>query len=199
MNYAEFISGVIGYYGAYKVKAVERATVAYIKNRFREDELEGVFSELIIKYSNTYKTPPDPSKFEEMFGNDVETRALNAWNMVQNIGSMETVLFEDPVVSAVILNGWSGWREFVNHRESENYWCRKQFIEIYKALYPQRKNIKNQKLLGYRDQLNKNNKFFGQYGVRLVGNKENCLKILSEVDDNFGQIEHCVQKVINKI
>ena len=75
-------------------------------------------------------------------------------NAMRHVGAYKSVMFDDPVTSAVINQGYGGWIKICNERmEDDNKWFRIEFIKIYKA-YAARGVKYTGKLIGIHEDSN---------------------------------------------
>lgn len=157
MKYNEFMFAVIELYGEYKVNpetkesVLKTVTARYIKERWEESELDGVFKKLILKKSSKYKTPPDPAEFEELFPRrSIEGEALYWWEEINKNTSYMRDCMIGNIAAQCAIETMGGWIKFCTRLITDengkdlDYWTRKQFIDLFK-LYtdnPPEKEIK---------------------------------------------------------
>lgn len=116
MQYNDFMTAITDIYGDYKSEILEQITVKYIRERFKEPELDKVMSTLLLKLNPKYKTPPSPADFEEIFfaksDRDYEAEAHEWWNTLTRTGcSLDDVVISDLRAQACI-EDFGGWAEF---------------------------------------------------------------------------------------
>ena len=197
LQFSKFMTAITEHYGEYESELSKRITLKHVKEKFREDKLEQVFAVLTRKFSNRYKIPPDPTVFEEIFGNSelqLEAEALQHWQGInRKVNYYSDIFFEDVRLQAVI-EGMGGWVEFCkrpNDPESEK-WARKRFIELYMLYSHNKPLIEHRTLRG-----------IGRAGreytppVITYGDPERCKKLLSEGTENK-DIQHAVANMAQK-
>lgn len=195
MDRSEFMTGIVAHYGPYKSDISERIVLKYIIEYFPENQLENIFSKLTMKYSNQYKTPPDPAKFEEIFGvteQRIEAQALKHFSEItKKVNSYSDILFEDPRLQAAI-QGMGGWIQFCQRPsdpESET-WARKEFIKLYKLYSDDRSGINQVVLKGLHS---------GDRNVIMYGDRKKCELILEDIGQHPKQIENLTNGMLKQI
>lgn len=132
MKHLEFIKALVGYYGEYSSKLVERMTFEYIQDRFKESELENVFKVIIIKVNPKFKTPPSPADFEEFFPREnLEQIAAGWYDKISRTGnSLDNVIISD-VRAYKTLQSIGGWVSFCERNPEYENLHRRNFISAY--------------------------------------------------------------------
>jgi len=82
---------------------------------------------------------PTPAELRELAGHvPAEVRAVKAADAVfraaRQIGSYESVFFNDPIANATVRAGWGNWKELCAVEQGRVEWARKEFERIYAAL-----------------------------------------------------------------
>lgn len=128
---------------------------------------------LIIK-TRTFSTFPKIGELRDMVGGKVEDnaaiQAAAVWKAIKQYGSARSVVFDDPVTMAVILQGFGGWCKLCSElMEDQIQWFMKDFARHYIAF--KRSNVQQYGLLaGWADPIGK--------GPALIGNPEKAMKVL---------------------
>ena len=187
MKYAEFMTAITDCYDNYKSPILEQITFKYIKDRFKESDLEGIFSTLIIKVNPKYKTPPSPADFEEIFPRfNIDVEAAEWFNKLSSTGnSLDNIMISDNRAEQAI-EAFGGWVAFCQRSPEYEGLHRKRFIEAFiKAI----KKDEDPKII-YGESSQKFKKL-----PLIFGDKEMCLQIINKGDvkmidtDFFKRIE----------
>lgn len=187
MKYAEFMTAITDCYDNYKSPILEQITFKYIKERFKETDLEGIFSALIIKVNPKYKTPPSPADFEEIFPRfNVDIEAAEWFNKLSSTGnSLDNIMISDNRAEQA-LESFGGWIAFCQRSPEYEGLHRKRFIEAFiKAV----KTESEPKLI-YGESSRKFDK-----QPLIYGDKQKCLEVINKTElkmidtDIFRRIE----------
>jgi len=129
MNHNKFMAMLVEIYGKYSSEALQKLTYVYIKNRWKETELEGVFFKITAKINPKYKTPPNPADFEEVFSTkgDAEAEALEWYNKLDATGNSLDNIIVSNVRAQKALNSMGGWVEFCRRNPDYESLNRKRF------------------------------------------------------------------------
>lgn len=132
MDHVKFMANVIEIYGEYKPEIMENITMQYIKNRFKESDLDGVFNAVIIKVNPKYKTPPSPADFEEHFPREnIESIAIQWFEKLSATGcSLDNVIISDLRARNAIVS-LGGWVAFCMRNPIYEELHRKKFVEAF--------------------------------------------------------------------
>lgn len=127
-----------------------RLPVSDIKMRFYFKALRDLtideLSEAAINLANTktIRTFPSPAEIRNVIHGRPEDAAQIAWGKflfaVRAFGGHETVIFDDPVIHAIIARE-GGWVEITKKTNDEMKWFGKDFLKIYAAYAPEIKNM----------------------------------------------------------
>jgi hypothetical protein len=136
VKHIEFLSAVIKVYGEYSSDILQDMTMEYIKTRWEESELDGVFKKLILNKSAKYKTPPDPAEFQEMFFKQsdaqVEIEAAHFYDMMNNTGcSLDNIIVSDIRAQKALVSVFGSWPDFCQRNPEGEQWHRKNFIAAF--------------------------------------------------------------------
>lgn len=180
MNYDEFFTAVIAYYGDYTNKAQKRVVYTYVKNNVAENMLSQLFRNLIQVYSNAYKTPPGVAEIAKAQQNNIHTLAEQAWLSVVNVSDMESILCTDLILQETI-RSMGGWYEFCQYRERNSAACHRDFCERYKNLAMLPLQYKPKILRGYNDMFW--NQEIDYSKVKIIGDKEVAKKYIQDMQN----------------
>jgi len=173
MDHVKFIANVIEIYGEYKPEILEDITMEYIKDRWKESELEGVFRKLILSKTTNYKDvkPPDPAKLEEIFPRESLEAAANQWytNLSNTGSSLDNVIISD-IRAQKAIQYFGGWTDFCSRNPDYEGLHRKNFVE---AFIKYSKEPPEQPKILYGDSSRKMDKL-----PLMFGDKEQCKQIL---------------------
>ena len=136
MQHAEFMTAVTDIYGPYASPVLEQITFKYIKERFKESELQAVIEKLILKKSAKFKTPPDPAEFEELFFKQsdaqVEIEAAHFYDMLNNTGcSLDNIIVSDIRAQKALVSAFGSWPDFCQRNPESEQWHRKNFVAAF--------------------------------------------------------------------
>lgn len=136
MKHIEFLSAIIKVYGEYSSDILQDLTMEYIKTRWEESELDGVFKKLILNKSAKYKTPPDPAEFQELFfkqsDSQVEIEAARFYDMLNNTGcSLDNIIVSDIRAQKALISAFGSWPDFCQRNPESEQWHRKNFITAF--------------------------------------------------------------------
>lgn len=177
MNHAEFMTAVCEIYGVYQSPALEKLTYKYIKERWRESDLENMFKQLVLKKSARYKTPPDPAEFEEIFprglDTDYEIEANQIWKDLQRYSTRYDAICSDIRVQLAIESTFGSWIGFGQRLEKYEVLNHKNFIEnfIKFSKYP----VDAQPSL-----MRGEGNYFDPPPPQMIGDKDKCLALIEE-------------------
>jgi len=171
MKHIEFISIIIQFYGKYNSTLIEKLTMDYIKDRWKESDLESIFKQLILKKSSQFKTPPDPANFEELFPRQNLDILASKWfnDLTRTGNSLDNVIISD-IRAQKAVESFGGWPEFCKRNPENEIWDRKKFVEMFKSV---RQNEPARILYGESSRMLEKQPL-------MFGDKESCLKILSD-------------------
>lgn len=141
MDHVKFMANVIEIYGAYRPEILEDITMQYIRNRFKESELEKVLQKLIMSKTTTYQNtrPPDAAEFEKIFTSqtDLEGEAQEWFNKLNATGtSLDNVIVSN-IRAHKALESMGGWVEFCRRNPEYDNLHRKRFVEAYVKAQPE--------------------------------------------------------------
>jgi hypothetical protein len=136
MQYNDFMTAITDIYGDYKSEILEQITVKYIRERFKEPELDKVMSTLLLKLNPKYKTPPSPADFEEIFftksAGNYEAAAVKIYNQITATGcSLDHVIIGDIRGQKALEKVFGTWPDFCRRDPDDEQWHRKNFIKAY--------------------------------------------------------------------
>lgn len=136
MKHIEFLSAVIKVYGEYSSDILQDMTMEYIKTRWNESELDGIFKQLILKKSAKFKTPPDPAEFQELFFKQsdaqVEIEAAHFYDMLNNTGcSLDNIIVSDIRAQKALVSAFGSWPDFCQRNPESEQWHRKNFVAAF--------------------------------------------------------------------
>lgn len=136
MQYNDFMTAITDIYGDYKSEILEQITVKYIRERFKEPELDKVMSTLLLKLNPKYKTPPSPADFEEIFfaksDRDYEAGAVKIYNEITATGcSLDHIIISDIRGQKALEKVFGTWPDFCRRDPDDEQWHRKNFIKAY--------------------------------------------------------------------
>jgi hypothetical protein len=178
MRHTEYMTAVTDCYGPYSSELLEKITFKYIKERFKEDELEGLFAKIIVKVNPKYKTPPSPADYEEFFpaksAVDIEAQAKAAYAELSRFSTMYPAVISDiRAQGAVELMG--GWFQFNNYKLDEAQIHRNTFCKYYKQVSEDPGGIVPKILQG-------SGNWYKPKPPQLIGDREKCLQIAESVN-----------------
>lgn len=135
MKITELINKIESIYGKYDNKNLKALVIAFITKKWNETEYETVFAETVKQYSTQYKTQPDVAFFNKLWEEQNSPRddAEKAWNDLLEMKTARKVLITD-ITAQEVVKSMGGVDDFVNYRNENNHWCRKDFIERYLML-----------------------------------------------------------------
>ena len=115
----------------------------------------------IMRAITELKFFPKPVELIEFItgkGGNIEDIALveadNVINAMRRIGAYQSVIFDDPVTTAVIQQGFGGWVKMCqDSNENDNKWLRIEFVKIYRA-YANQGIRSDEKLIGITEEQN---------------------------------------------
>lgn len=176
MNYPEFMTAIIEVYGDYTSPALKKMTAVYIKDRWREPELEGVFKKLILAKTAKYKTPPDPAELEEIFFKksdaDYEIEALEWYKSLGKYSGSEDAIISDIRVQKCVEN-FGGWGEFQNRTTADEVFHQKKFVKEF-IMYSKHRGDETHRILrGYGN-------YFDSRPPQMIGDKDKCKLLLQQ-------------------
>lgn len=73
---------------------------------------------------------PKVSELEKIKKGNPEVMAERAWSLLHGRSSAVNVIIHDPYAFQVV-QSYGSWSEFCEHREKDQYWCHKNFIDKY--------------------------------------------------------------------
>jgi len=190
MNYPEFITALEEVYGAYNSDILKKMTAMYIKERWKESELEGVFKKLILLKTAKYKTSISPADFEEIFPRESLEAAANKWYTdLSNTGSsLDNVIISD-IRAQKAIQSFGGWTDFCSRNPDYEGLHRKNFVEAFIKFS---KEPPEQPKILYGDSSRKMNKV-----PLMFGDKEQCKQIVElsqRITDQVMQIADNITK-----
>jgi len=183
MEYSEFMTRIVGYYGDFENDVVKKAVGIYVVEAFQESELKNVFNKIILSYSRNYKTPPDVAIIEKIFQRAIpneETLAEEAWKLLRQTDSGFSVIVSDLIAQETVIS-FGGWHNFAQRRRNDEYWTHKDFISRYSRLRQQgSEHIEPRILLSWSAAMNGevDYRFFKILGDKTKG--EEFLKIIEK-------------------
>lgn len=138
MTYSEFMAGIIDIYTDYQSAILKKLTANYIKERWKESELETILAMLTVKHDPQYKTPPSPAKFEECFPRLNQEAEANRWfdELTRTGNSLDHVIISDLRAQEAI-KSFGGWPAFCQRKPEDEHWHRKNFISAYMKAVPE--------------------------------------------------------------
>lgn len=139
------------------IEAIEQAAWAIIKTR-------------------TFSTFPKIGEIREMIGGKTEdqaqVQASIVWQSIQRYGAVRSVVFDDPVTMAVILQGFGGWQKLCKELMMDQLqWFIKDFSKHY-AAFKRSGVVQYGMLPGWADPPNQ--------GPALIGNQEKAMWVLEK-------------------
>lgn len=184
MTHSEFMTAIIEIYGKYDSGVLEKITFKYIREKFKESELQGVVEKLILVKSAKYKTPPDPAEFEEIFfkksDSDYEIEALEWYKSLGRYSGSEDAIISDIRVQKCIEN-FGGWGEFQNRTTADEVFHQKKFVKEFVMYSRSRPEGSTIVMSGYGN-------YFDARPPQLIGDKEKCRLLLQEIKKESLQI-----------
>lgn len=180
MKYSEFMAAIVDIYGPYRSAMLEQLTARYVRNRFGEQELERALTQLTLKRSARYKTPPDPAEFEEIFFRKdgyLEAEALKWWmELNRKINSRCDCIISDLRVQAAVdvAGGWVAFCTRVIRDENGrdiDVWNRKQFVDLFKLYSSCPPDIEVKIFRGIYDDRSK---------IVMIGDEARCRELIKE-------------------
>lgn len=178
MNYDEFFTAVIAYYGDYTNQAQKRVVYTYVKTNVPERMLTQLFKNLIQIYSNSYKTPPGVAEIAKAQQTNIQTLAEQAWLSVVNVSEMESILCTDMILQETI-RSMGGWYEFCQYKERNSAACHRDFVDRYKNIAMIPMQHKPRVLRGYGDMFW--NQDIDYNKVKVIGDKELAKQMMQEI------------------
>ncbi|PKL19546.1 MAG: hypothetical protein CVV49_00485 [Spirochaetae bacterium HGW-Spirochaetae-5] len=183
MNYEKFMTALVEVYGVYNSPILEKLTFKYIKERWRESELDDVFKRLILVKSAKFKTPPDPAELEELFfaksEKDYEAEALGWWSMITRTGnSLDDVIISDIRAQSAI-EDMGGWALFCQRNPENEHFHQAKFIKWF-IMYSQHKPEREMQIL-IGDSVKRKTPL-------MFGDKEKCRQFLQLTGHNPSQV-----------
>lgn len=173
MTYSEFMTAIIEIYGKYNSDILEKITFKYIRDKFKESELQNVIEKLILVKSAKYKTPPDPAEFEEIFFKksdaDYEIEALSWYKEINKHSTRYDVIISDIRVQAT-LEDMGGWEAFGERDPKDEHWHQKKFVDLFKLYSTHRPENEPRLLRG-------GGNYDPPQPPTLIGDREACLLI----------------------
>lgn len=151
---------------------------------------------LVLMTTRKYTTMPPPAEFLEFLtGGSLEDRAeVEAGKVLQAIsqhGRYASVVFDDAVTQAVIVQAYGGWIKLCGDcgvEESEK-WFRKEFVKIH-AAYSRRGVQHFGSLAGLHEIHNSSNGFMGAIDApKLVGDSTKAQAVLAAGKDTTALTE----------
>ena len=138
MKYPEFVTALEEYYGQYNSDIQKKMTAIYVKERWDESLLDGIFKQLTLKKSAKYKTPPDPAELEELFPRlNLESEASRWFDELTRTGnSLDHVIISDLRAQEAI-KSFGGWPAFCQRKPEDEHWHRKNFVAAYMKAVPE--------------------------------------------------------------
>lgn len=138
MKYPEFVTALEEYYGPYNSDIQKKMTAIYVKERWDESLLDGIFKQLTLKKSGKYKTPPDPAELEELFPRLNQEAEANRWfdELSRTGNSLDHVIISDLRAQEAI-QSFGGWPAFCQRKPEDEHWHRKNFISAYMKAVPE--------------------------------------------------------------
>jgi len=132
MKHEEFMTAITNCYDPYKSSMLEQITFKYIKERFKESELDGVFKTIIIKVNPKFKTPPSPADFEEHFPKlNLESEAHKWYDRLNNTGCALDNIIVSEIRAEKALDVFGGWVGFASRKPDNEIWDRKNFVQAF--------------------------------------------------------------------
>ena len=138
MTYNEFLSACENVYGNYQSEILKRFTAQFVKENFKEDELESVLSKILLSINPKYKTPPTPADFAAIFTKSPDAEALRYWEELNRKSHSWRDCIVDDIRAQKALEMLGGWLWFCGrsvkdeHGKDIDHWTRKQFVEYFK-------------------------------------------------------------------
>lgn len=178
-NFSKLITEVITFYE----KPVTEFALKIWWNALRDKELDAIVSAIdaYVRNPDNGHFAPKPANIIKLMEGSTLDNAYIAWTKVENairkIGPYESVIFDDPIIHAVILD-MGGWISFCEVTEKELPFFAKEFENRYQG-YKLRgdKNISApKKVFGIIESLNKN--LAGKIpSPVLVGDEKKCAEV----------------------
>jgi hypothetical protein len=135
MKHAEFMSSIVGYYGAYENKFVEGIILKKIAT-FPEKDLEPIFQKILseIPRRGDGQNPIDIARLNSLFiksDRDYEAEAHEWWNTITRTGcSLDDVVISDLRAQACI-EDFGGWSEFCQRDPQYESLHQQKFIKWF--------------------------------------------------------------------
>ena len=171
-----------------------------------DEEFETAINKLLTSWK--FKTLPMPAEILEMVNGNLEDQAILALTKVERaireIGPYQTVVFDDPIIHAVINAFDGGWTGICSMTLDEWKFAKKDFIKIYKAYASNPDKLPEipNKLIGLHEHNNALNGYHKHIPLPVfVGNKEKAKEIYSGRYALKGSqaIKEIMGKVMNKL
>ena len=185
MKHTEFMAAIVECYSPYQSKILEQLTFKYIKERFKESELENILGIITTKVNPKFKTAPTHADFEEHFPKvNLESEAHEWYNKLSSTGcSLDNVIISE-IRAIKAIESFGGWSEFCSRSPEYEELHRKNFVKNYCQVV----TGENQIYLMYGDSSRKYEK-----QPLIFGNKEICLAIIDNKDKPLKEIENMVE------
>jgi len=193
-DHKELMTAIEAYYGPYQNDIQKQVVYKYVVRKFAFDQLENVFSKLTLKFSNKFKTPPDPAVFEDIFGNDendeIEIQANEIWHEVnRKANAYADLIFADSCAFLAFRNATGGLVNFSQRTREEEVWIKKRFIELYKLYVKNSPRDEVRPILRGLSNGNGN----GSRPVT-IGDEKKCMQIADNNTDGF-LVHELTQKI----
>ena len=106
-------------------------------SRFTIEQVESAFSRAIVE-CEWFPTPKSLIEFVQGSPQEIadngQIEACKVLNAIKRVGGYQSVIFDDPVTTAVIKEGFGGWvRLCTDQREDDEKWFIKDFARMYGA------------------------------------------------------------------
>ena len=148
MTFDTFMAAVESYYGKYENDGQKAIVMKYLMSRVKEEELSGLYKNIILNISNNYKTPPSVADIEKLITGNIDALAERAWLQVVNVSDADSILCLDVTQQETIVS-MGGWYNFCQYRDQNNTFCHRDFVNRYKMLF--KSEQANKVLRGYHD------------------------------------------------
>jgi hypothetical protein len=136
MKHAEFMSSIVGYYGAYENKFVEGIILKKIAT-FPEKDLEPIFQKILseIPRRGDGQNPIDIARLNSLFTKtekDYEAGAVKIYNEITATGcSLDHIIIGDIRGQKALEKVFGTWPDFCRRDPDDEQWHRKNFIKAY--------------------------------------------------------------------
>ena len=169
MKHAEFLTTLIECYGQYNSKILERLVYEYIKERFKESELDNVIKKILAVKKTQYKVPPDIADFEEHFPTaNIDQIAGEWYDKISRTGnSLDNVIISD-IRAQKALQSIGGWCSFCQRNPEYENLHRKNFISAYSKIVV---DSNEQPCIMYGESTRRDKE------PLLIGDRQKCLEI----------------------